>query len=120
MPAQPFHGAIDELPRESGEGVFTRAAVRLDGAIVTFNWLAPGHPDFPPHEHPYDQLSIVLAGATKMAIADEQFDVRAGELLYIPAGEPHIGRVVGEEPALILDLFAPALERFLPLAANPA
>jgi mannose-6-phosphate isomerase-like protein (cupin superfamily) len=120
MPERAFCTAIDDLPRESVGGIFTRAAVRTDGAIVTFNWLHPGHPDFPPHAHPYDQLSIVLAGTTELEVDGEQYAVGSGGLLYIPAGRRHGGRVVGTEPALILDLFAPARSDYLHLAANQA
>jgi hypothetical protein len=36
--------------------------------------------------------------------------VGAGELLYIPAGMPFLGRVIGDEVVLNLDVFAPARE----------
>lgn len=119
MPGAAFHAAFAELPRESlGEGALERTAVRTDEAIVTFNWIRPGHPEVPPHEHPYDQLSFVFAGTLQMDLAGTSHTVRSGELLYIPAGVPHTGRVLGSEPVLNIDVFAPAREDYLHLAAH--
>ena len=100
MPVAPFHARIAEMPRESiAGGVLTRTAVRTDDAIVTFNWIEPGHPEVPPH-------------------SGDMNTVGAGELLYIPAGVPHVGRVVGDEVVLNADVFAPIREDYLYLAAH--
>src|SRR6187551_918764 len=101
MPDQPYHAAFVAMPREKVlEQVFERTAVRTDGALVTFNWIWPGHPEPPAHEHPYDQLAIILQGALALELDGTGYTVRAGEFLYIPAGVPHAGRVVGDEPCL--------------------
>jgi quercetin dioxygenase-like cupin family protein len=117
MPGATFHAKIADLPRESiADGVLTRTAVRTDDAIVTFNWIQPGHPEVPPHSHPYDQLALILAGTLELDLDGDRYTVGAGELLYIPAGVPHGGRVVGDEVVLNVDVFAPAREDYLYLA----
>ena len=119
MPAAPFHAKIAEMPRESiAAGALTRTAVRTDDAIVTFNWIEPGHPSVPPHSHPYDQLALILAGTLELDLDGDRYTVRAGELLYIPAGIPHVGRVVGDKVVLNVDIFAPIREDYLYLAAH--
>jgi quercetin dioxygenase-like cupin family protein len=119
MPAAPFHARIAEMPRESiAGGVLTRTAVRTDDAIVTFNWIEPGHPEVPPHSHPHDQLALILAGTLELDLDGDTYTVRAGELLYIPARVPHVGRVVGDEVVLNVDIFAPIREDYLYLAAH--
>jgi quercetin dioxygenase-like cupin family protein len=119
MPAAPFHAKIADMPRESiADGVLTRTAVRTDDAIVTFNWIQPDHPEVPPHSHPYDQLALILAGTLELELDDDQYTVGAGELLYIPAHVPHVGRVVGDETVLNIDVFAPIREDYLYLAAH--
>ena len=119
MPAAPFHAKIAEMPRQSiAAGVLTRTAVRTDDAIVTFNWIEPGHPEVPPHSHPYDQLALILAGTLELNLDGDRYTVRAGELLYIPAGVAHVGRVVGDEVVLNVDIFAPIREDYLYLAAH--
>ena len=107
------------MPRESiAGGVLTRTAVRTDDAIVTFNWIEPGHPEVPPHSHPYDQLALILAGTLELDLDGNRYTVSAGEVLYIPAGVPHVGRVVGDEVVLNVDMFAPIREAYLYLAAH--
>jgi mannose-6-phosphate isomerase-like protein (cupin superfamily) len=119
MPAAPFHAKIADLPRESiADGILTRTAVRTDDAIVTFNWIKPGHPEVPPHSHPYDQLALILAGTLELDVGGDKYTVCAGELLYIPAGVPHVGRVVGTEVVLNVDVFAPIREDYLYLAGH--
>ena len=119
MPTTPFHTAFAGLPRESlFGGALERTAVRTDDALVTFNWIQPGHPEVPPHDHPYDQLSFVFSGTLEIELAGKPYPVHEGELLYIPAGVPHTGRVIGDEPVLNIDVFAPRREDYLPLASH--
>lgn len=119
MPKTPFHAVFAELPRESlGGGALERTAVRTDDSIVTFNWIQPGHPEVPPHEHPYDQLSFVFGGTLELELDGTSYTVGAGELLYIPANVAHTGRVLGSEPVLNVDVFAPIREDYLPLASH--
>ena len=107
------------MPRESiAGGVLTRTAVRTDGAIVTFNWIEPGHPEVPPHSHPHDQLALILAGTLELDLDGDKYTVGAGELLYIPAGVSHVGRVVGDEVVLNVDVFAPIRKDYLYLAGH--
>jgi quercetin dioxygenase-like cupin family protein len=107
------------MPRESiADGVLTRTAVRTDDSIVTFNWIQPGHPEVPPHSHAYDQLAMILAGTLELDLGGHKYVVGPGELLYIPAGIAHVGRVVGDEPVLNIDVFAPIREDYLYLAAH--
>jgi len=119
MPTTPFHAAFAELPRESlAGGILERSAVRTDAALVTFNWIQPGHPEVPPHDHPYDQLSLVFSGVLELELDGTPYRVREGELLYIPAGIPHAGRVLGDKAVLNIDVFAPVRDDYLPLASH--
>jgi quercetin dioxygenase-like cupin family protein len=101
-------------------GALQRTAIRGDAALVTVNWIRPGHPEQPPHEHPFDQMSFVFAGAMEFEVGDERFLVSAGEVLQIPAGAPHTARVIGDDVALNIDLFAPLREDYLFLAEHQA
>jgi quercetin dioxygenase-like cupin family protein len=119
MPATPYHASFADLPRESiAAGILERTAVRTDDAVVTFNWIQPGHPEVPPHDHPYDQLSFVFAGTLEIELEGRPHAVRAGEFLYIPAGTPHTGRVAGDEAVLNIDVFAPVRGDYLYLAEH--
>ena len=112
----PFSGAIAELPRERlPELSLTRSAVRTDDALVVFNWVQPPA-TLPLHDHPFDQLALILQGSCVMRVGGEQHRVGAGGFVYIPAGVPHGLEVLGHEPVLNVDVFAPAREDYLHLA----
>jgi hypothetical protein len=50
------------MPRESiAAAGLARSAVRMNGALISFNWIMPGHPEAAPHSHAYDQLALILA-----------------------------------------------------------
>jgi quercetin dioxygenase-like cupin family protein len=116
-----LHSELAALPRQVVDGgALQRTAIRGDDALVTVNWIRPGHPEQPPHEHPFDQMSFVFAGAMEFEVGDERFLVSAGEVLQIPAGAPHTARVIGDDVALNIDLFAPLREDYLFLAEHQA
>ena len=45
-------------------------------------------------------------------------EVEAGELIYIPANVPHIGRTLGEEEAIGVEVFAPVRQDYLDMAEH--
>ncbi|MDM0032417.1 cupin domain-containing protein [Variovorax sp. J22P271] len=109
-----------DLPRESlFDGKFERCAVRSDGAMSVFNWLKPGLPDFPPHDHPFDQLVFIFEGTMELTVGDVPYLLTPGSVLRIPAGVPHKARVVGEETVLNIDIFSPVREDYAQLLRNP-
>ena len=120
MPNRVIHTRLASLPSESvANGALIRTAVRGDNSLVTINWLYPGHGEPPPpHSHPFDQLSFVLQGTMEFEVSGEQYTVATGEVLQIPANAPHTAKVVGDEVALNIDVFAPAREDLLYLAAH--
>jgi hypothetical protein len=110
---------IPELPRESlRNGFLERTAIRSDNCIVTFNWFTPGSPDQPPHSHPFDQLAFVLQGSMGFIVDEVEYLLEAGSAIRIPASVPHASGIVGDDVALNVDVFAPAREDYLYLAAN--
>ena len=119
MPNRPIHSIIADLPRESvADGALTRAAVRGDASMITMNWLQPHHEEQPQHSHPFDQIAFVFEGVMEFDVGEERFLVRAGEVLQIPARVPHTARVVGDEVAFNIDVFAPVRDDYLHLTAH--
>jgi mannose-6-phosphate isomerase-like protein (cupin superfamily) len=117
----PVHSVLADLPRESIDGgMLTRTAIRGDGCLITMNWLRPHHDEQPPHSHPFDQTAFVFEGAMEFDVGVEPFLVQAGEVLQIPAGVPHTARVVGDDIAFNIDVFAPARSDYLHLADHQA
>lgn len=64
------------------------------------------------HEHPHVQVTYVESGVFEMTIGNEKKIIRKGDGYYVP---PHvIHGCVCLEPGLLVDVFSPLREDFLP------
>ena len=59
----------------------------------------------PEHSHENEQISYVLEGVLRFALAGKPVDVRAGEMLVIPSHVPHSAEALDDCRAL--DIFSP-------------
>jgi mannose-6-phosphate isomerase-like protein (cupin superfamily) len=131
MPSKPYKVRFEDLPRQSRfGGAMQETAVVMDAAILKFAWGKPspvqmtgrtaaaGKPD----QHPWDQLMLILKGRVEVTLGDNgdmgTYELEAGELIYIPGNVPHIGRTLGEEEAIGVEVFAPVREDYLDMAEH--
>jgi unsaturated pyranuronate lyase len=77
----------------SGENSTLARVVLARGAVV------------PRHSHVSEQFSWIVSGALRFIFDDRELVVRAGEILFIPANEPHAA--VALEETVDVDFFAP-------------
>ena len=73
---------------------------------------APGA-SFPRHIHPGEEIIYVLSGDLEYEIAGKPVRVKAGDVLFVPAGTVHAARNVGTEPGAELATYV--LEKGKPL-----
>jgi quercetin dioxygenase-like cupin family protein len=115
--------AFDELgriaPLPIWEGIVARAVggERITLAIVE---LEPGAV-VAEHAHENEQLGIVLRGAMRFRVADEERELGPGGTWTIPPNTPH-DAVAGPDGAVVIDVFAPSRDDWAalePLAARP-
>jgi len=104
-----FPDLSQQLERELFPGVTLRTAWG-EKLMMSFVRLAPGAL-VPPHDHPHEQMGLLLEGELEFTIADEAKSLRAGEIWCIPGGVTHSVRA-GEHGAYALDLFAPPREEY--------
>jgi quercetin dioxygenase-like cupin family protein len=52
----------------------------------------------PRHTNTVEHEQYVLRGAATVTLGDETHHVKAGDVLYIPAGQPHSYQAEGHEP----------------------
>lgn len=52
----------------------------------------------PRHTNQVEHEQYVLRGRARIGIGDEEMEVAAGDVVFIPAGTPHWYRAGGEEP----------------------
>jgi quercetin dioxygenase-like cupin family protein len=114
--------ALSDLPiiAMSG-GVAARA---IEGREMTFAIveLAPGAA-VKRHQHPQEQMGVLLRGAIRYTVGDESRDLRPGDTFIVPGGTSHEA-VAGADGAVVIDVFSPVradwetLERRAPTRAT--
>lgn len=65
----------------------------------------------PLHDHPHEQLGIVLEGGGEFTIGDETQTIGPGDMWVIPGGVKHT-LVVGDRFTRIVDVFHPIREDY--------
>jgi len=74
-------------------------------AMVEPGQSIPGNVDYSVHDA--EEASFVISGEITITTPDGSATVRAGELVFVPAGEPHATSNNGRERAEVLWFLAP-------------
>ena len=83
---------------------FTRQFVTGEQAMLAKITLKKGC-IVPMHQHPNEQISLIVSGSLEFVIGGVSKTVHAGEILVIPANLPH--SAIAHEDMEGLDIFAP-------------
>ena len=67
----------------------------------------------PVHAHPHEQITLVERGRAVFTIEGEERTVAPGDILHFPAGVRH-GATMLDEEVVLIDIFSPIREDFLP------
>lgn len=70
--------------------------------------LDPNGGQVPWHNHPQEEVYVILEGTGEMCVGDERQLLTAGEAVYIPSDAYHQLTNVGDEPLQMLYCYAPA------------
>ena len=81
-----FH-AIDLVNYQDG-AVVSRTLINQKTGTVTLFAFDAGQ-ELSEHTAPYAALAQVLDGETRISIAGQPFDLKAGDLIIMPANQPH-------------------------------
>ncbi|MGH2936294.1 MAG: cupin domain-containing protein [Gaiellaceae bacterium] len=87
--------------------------------VVVAERLAPGDA-IPLHRHRIDEVVVYLAGEAEVRVGTETHDVRAGDIVLVPAGEPHGMRNTGGDVVEFRAAFPSARLDIEYLERNPA
>lgn len=79
---------IDEMVKYQDGAIVSKTIVEKDQGMVTLFAFGEGQ-GLSEHTSPYDALAHILDGEVKISIAGEKFNVKAGEMLLMPANKPH-------------------------------
>jgi quercetin dioxygenase-like cupin family protein len=97
---------LDDLTLTDVRPGVTRRSFSGVGATLSWGTLSPGH-EPRPHTHPHEQIVYIVSGHDTFTVGDETVDVRQGDLLVVPSGEPHYAVAGGSEPMVDLSIFNP-------------
>ena len=103
-----------------GTLTFKIGNAETDGALTAFESIAAPGEGPPLHVHVNDdEIFYALEGSFRFKLDGELRDAPAGTLAFIPKGVQHTWQNVGDEPARLLIVTAPAgFERFFELFAQ--
>lgn len=86
------------------------------GGVMMANWVRiEPNQLMPRHEHPQEQLGIMLEGTLELTIGDETRVLKPGQAYTIPGNVPHHA-TTSEDGCLVLDIFSPSREDYAALA----
>ena len=93
----------DAVPREvvkAGQHTYRQVLIGPDEApnFALRRFIMEPGGGIPAHTNTVEHEQYVLRGRAKIGIANEVVEVKAGDVLYIPAGVPHWYEVQGGEP----------------------
>jgi quercetin dioxygenase-like cupin family protein len=111
--ARATHFRWDDVTREELNPLIGRRLITGDQLMIAHVYLTKGAV-VPRHDHHNEQLTYILEGALRFWLGDDEsevVDVRAGEVLHIPAHVPHKAEAL--EDTLDVDVFHPPREDWL-------
>ena len=69
------------------------------------------------HSHPHEQITLVERGEVTFTIEGQPRTASAGDVLHFPPNCRH-GATMLDEEVVLIDIFSPVREDFLPTAGN--
>ena len=103
----------DDMPKEKVSDVLDRRLITGDKVMLTHVYLKKGAL-VPQHNHHNEQITYILEGGLRFWIGDDEsevIDVRAGEVLHIPALVKHKAEAL--EDTVDVDIFSPPRQDWL-------
>jgi len=98
-------GSFDEIDAETPYDGIDRRVLTTSKATVQEYRFEPGA-SFPIHDHPQEQITVVLDGAVSFSADGERRDLRAGEWSVVPGDVPH-GVTAGSAGARFIAILVP-------------
>jgi quercetin dioxygenase-like cupin family protein len=67
--------------------------------------------ELPMHDHPHEQLGIVIDGEIELSIGGKAQLLKPGDIYIIPGGVRH-GAKTFDQPVKVMDVFSPVREEY--------
>lgn len=98
---------FDEARTCEPEPGWKRTSLCSEPGVSIEYFVKPSGHASPLHEHPQDQVMVVIEGRMKVRTADGEDVLGVGDAAYFPGNEPHAVENARDEPSIGIDVFAP-------------
>lgn len=100
---------LDQIkPKELTAGIIGKY---VHGTGMTAGWVTiKAGSDLAVHQHPHEQITIVLEGKMEMMVGTETHVLEPGSILVIPSNTPH--GAVAHTDCVLIDVFSPVREEY--------
>ncbi len=112
-----FYKLDDVKPFNPLEGFLMQS---ITGGDMMANWvrIEPNR-EMPRHQHPQEQLGVMLEGSLELTIGDDTRLLKPGDAYTIPGDVAHHARTY-DDGCLVLDIFSPPREDYARMAREAA
>ena len=62
------------------------------------------------HSHTHEQASVMISGRMRLTVGDEVREIGPGDMWFAPPHVEHGGEILGDEPVVFIDIYAPPAE----------
>jgi quercetin dioxygenase-like cupin family protein len=109
---KPQHTDWSSIPVEQLEPGIERQMIVGENLMICRLRFAPNILT-PAHGHPHEQITFVERGRVLFTIGDQQRIAEPGDVLHFPSGTWH-GATMLDQEVILIDIFSPIREDFLP------
>jgi quercetin dioxygenase-like cupin family protein len=95
------HNLADAEPYRDGPG-FQQVVFRGIDQMIGFSRIQPDKPDAEPHDHPYEQMNMLVDGRLDFVVDGDVVELEPYDSLVIPPEVPHTSQAVEGETATLL------------------
>ena len=104
---------IDEVEGDKlGPGTIRKILVYSENLMLMYSEAEPGGGIS--HSHPHEQMGYIIQGTTQLTARGETVTLGAGSSFLLEPNEHHDLKVLGDEKCIVLDIFHPHREDYVP------
>ncbi len=82
--------------------------IQAENFSLGFVTLEPEGGQVPWHNHPQEEIYMILEGTGEMCLGDERQEIHSGQTVFIPSNEFHQLTNIGKEPLQFVYCYGPA------------
>ena len=118
MSDEPQVNRVVDLVSYQGDAIVSRIVIKRDGGNVTLFAFDAGQ-ELSEHTAPYDALVQVLDGEAAITVAGHPYRVGTGEMILMPAHQPHALKAVSRFKMLLTMIRSSVSGRLHPRTGSP-